>query len=103
MGAFYFTGVGDRSSRHLTLMPSWSIEFWFLIGGIIVASMLVMLYVLAHMIQEDERIYEHQKAVQKLRDTYNARLRELEATTPVDLDSIGPEGDYDIIEPRKAA
>ena len=79
-------------------MPSWPLESWLAIGAIIAGSLLAILHLLSHLIREDERIYAHTEAVRTLRETYAKRLREMEASTTIDISDPGPPGDFDIVD-----
>lgn len=73
-------------------------QAWIVIGVIIAGTVLGVLHILAHMVREDELVWQHRLSVKSLRDEYARRLQQLKDAGELDDTS----GDVDIVEDAQA-
>lgn len=86
-------------SREMAGLPT---QAWMLIGAIIAATVLGVLHILAHMVREDELVWQHRQSVKLLRDEYSRRLQQLKDSGELDLEIDGVTGEVDIVEDEPA-
>lgn len=86
-------------SRRMVGLP---LQAWMVIGAIIAGTVLGVLHILAHMVREDELVWQHRQSVKTLRDVYARRLQQLKDAGELDPEIEGVMGEVDIIEDEPA-
>lgn len=92
-------GSVAADSREMAGLPT---HAWVLIGAIIAVTVLGVLHILAHMVREDELVWQHRQSVKTLRDEYARRLQQLKDSGELDLDVGGGTSDVDIVHESPA-
>lgn len=77
-------------------MPDWYLATWVLLAAVVAVAVVGILFVLANLIREDERLWRHTQAVGHLREEYDRRLREMQDSGL--LPAPTEEGGFDIVE-----